>query len=170
MHLFAGRMGRRAFLAAYICLVVAEAAILLATGSELVADVLSLLPWLWIASKRLHDFNARWWWALIPLAVGFASGFVKGFSEAAAHAAELTVLNATTTGADIGWAAAAQRPWAFAKGFVQGFYGAVAARAAANPILFCLDTAFLFVLLLWPGTRGPNRFGDPPGRIAVTSN
>jgi uncharacterized membrane protein YhaH (DUF805 family) len=175
MSLFAGRMSRRAFFAAYVCLVLAQAALLIATGNKVLVDALALLPWLWMAARRLHDFNARWWWALVPFAVGFVWGFVQGFGErliedlASVQTAQLTALSQTATRPQIDWAAAAQHPGDFAVGFARGFWGAVAARAAANPVGFALDTAFLLFVMFWPGTRGPNRFGDPPGARAATS-
>ena len=175
MSFFAGRMSRRTFFVAYVCLVVAEAALLIGTGNRFLVDALTLLPWLWIASRRLHDFNARWWWALVPFAVGFVWGFVQGFGErliedlASAQTAQLTALSQTSTRPQIDWAAAAQYPGDFAVAFARGFWGAVASRAAANPVAFTLDTAFLLLLMFWPGTRGPNRFGHPPGTRAVAS-
>ncbi|WP_414731518.1 DUF805 domain-containing protein [Vitreimonas sp.] len=168
-------MSRRAFFAAYVCLVVAKAAMLIATGNAFLVDAFALLPWFWMASRRLHDFNARWWWALVPFAAGFAWGFMQGFGErlieglASAQTAQLAALSQSPTGPHIDWAAVAQHPGDFAIGFVRGFWGAVASRAAADPVGFGLDAAFLLVLMLWPGTRGPNRFGDRPGTHAATS-
>jgi uncharacterized membrane protein YhaH (DUF805 family) len=164
---FAGRMGRRAFIAAYVCLAIAQTAIALASGNKLTADLVIIVPWIWMASRRLHDFNARWFWALGPSVVAFVAGFVRGF-VGQAHAAEP---NASSPGAQnppVDWTAVAPHPWDFAVGFAQGFWGAVIPRIAAHPIELGLDAALLLVLALWPGTRGPNRFGNPPGRTTLT--
>jgi len=164
-------MGRRAFLLAYVCLVIVETAIALATGNKLLADAIGFVPWLWMASKRLHDFNARWWWTLVPFVVGFIGGFVGGVAErfATAHATELSAANATTPSVQIDWTAVAQQPGDLAIAFAQGFLNAVGARIASHPIEFLFDAAFVLGLMLWPGTPGANRFGDPPGRSAAQS-
>lgn len=162
MSLLAGRMNRRTFFVCYLCLVAAEATILIATGNDLLVDILGLMPWLWMASKRLHDFNVRWWWSLVPFAVGFLWGFVDGFMSAA-HASELLAASPTADPPSVDWRAIAQHPWDAARGFMRGFWGALHARAVAHPVEFSLDAALLLVLIVWPGTRGPNRFGDPPG-------
>jgi uncharacterized membrane protein YhaH (DUF805 family) len=159
-------MGRRAFLLAYVCWVFAVGAVMLATGNKTLAEALGLLPWLWMATRRLHDFNARWWWSLAPFAVGFVGGFVGGIVErfATAHAAEFSAAYQTQITTQIDWAGVVRDPWDFLVGFAQGFSNAVAARFAAHPFGALLDTVFLIVLMFWPGTAGANRFGDPPGR------
>jgi uncharacterized membrane protein YhaH (DUF805 family) len=121
-----------------------------------------------MASRRLHDFNARWFWALSPAVVGFFGGFVRGFIGQA-HAAGISVPSqGAQTAPPVDWFAVAQHPWAFAVGFAEGFWGALSQRIAAHPVEFCLDAVLMLALTLWPGTRGPNRFGDPPGRTVST--
>jgi uncharacterized membrane protein YhaH (DUF805 family) len=79
MSILDGRMDRRGFLSAYLSFVAAKIALLLATQNALLVDAAALVPWVWMATKRLHDFNARWWWSLLPFVVGFATGLVNGF-------------------------------------------------------------------------------------------
>lgn len=43
------------------------------------ADLLTLGLWLFIAGRRLHDFNASAWWAVAPAVISFTVSFAKGF-------------------------------------------------------------------------------------------
>lgn len=48
-------------------------------GDPLLTSFISLPIWLVIAARRLHDFDRRGWWGLIPFALGFVLGFIGAF-------------------------------------------------------------------------------------------
>jgi uncharacterized membrane protein YhaH (DUF805 family) len=163
MSIFSGRMGRRAFVGVYVCFVVVQTAIALATSNKLLAGAVCFVPWIWMASRRLHDFNARWWWALTPVLIDFVAGFVRGYAVAA-RAETLNVVGRGLTATQIDWTYFADHPLDFLVSFARGFASAAIPRLMAHPIEFTLQLAFLLVLVSWPGTPGSNRFGDLPGR------
>jgi hypothetical protein len=59
----------------------------------------------------------------------------------------------------------AQHPLAFAEGFFRGMWEALKARAIANPWTFAVEWGLLLVSLLWPGTKGLNRFGPEAASV-----
>ena len=83
---FLGRSGRGEYWLLVVGLFVANF-ILGLIISPVLASLVSLPFWLFIAGRRLHDFNARVGWAFIPAVTGFVLGFVKGFAESAGFAA-----------------------------------------------------------------------------------
>lgn len=167
MEILSGRANRRAFWLVWAIISVAQVAIGLAGASDVVADLLVLGPWVWIASRRLHDINASGWWSLAPMAIGFVEGFVRGFAEAwQKDHSEVGSAKATLTSLPANWGELVlANPDSF--WLVNGFMQTVAAEFAASPITTTLGIAFTLILGLWPGTRGTNRFGEPPGRQAA---
>jgi len=158
--LFAGRSSRRAFWIVSTLLFVAQMALILAFN-ELVAGVVLFLPSAWIWWRRLHDMNLSGKWIFAPLAVGFVAGFVRGWNRAASNHAQADV---TLTSMQENWFALFVRyPDAFFEGFWRGFVNRIASDLAADPITITVTWAMTLALALWPGTRGPNRFGPEPG-------
>lgn len=156
MNLLSGRMSRRVFWACYAAYTLLHLVLLFATGSAAIADLATFAPWLWMATKRLHDLNANWWWAMLPFGVGFVRGVLGGVANAA------DIESARNALQQVAWNSALQHPLEFMYGFAMGYGGAVMRKATEQPISFAIITALMLVLLLWPGTRGPNRFGEPP--------
>jgi uncharacterized membrane protein YhaH (DUF805 family) len=176
MSLLSGRMSLRVFWVCYIGLVAAHAALMLSLGNRLAIDVILFAPWLLIASRRLRDLNAPWWWALAPATAGFVEGFARGWIQAAAeHRGEVQTHDAGQPTqqlarlADVDWGLVSQYPLDFARGFVSGFGQAVVAQATQHPFSFAVSGALLLVLFFWPGTRGRNRFGEPPRRATESA-
>lgn len=73
-----GRSDRKQYWLAVVLLVVGNIVLAGVQMPALIVSAISMPFWLVIAGRRLHDFNRRWFWALIPLCSGFAFGFIQG--------------------------------------------------------------------------------------------
>lgn len=129
---FVGRIGRRSFWLASVCLFLLLLGYQYLTGG-IVLIVLGYLAWSYIQSallvKRLHDVNRSGLWALTPfLAVGLALLAISIINGAPARPGPLRL-------------AAFSVPMACALGFMLGFAAWVGTKA---------------------GSGRDNRFGEPP--------
>ena len=71
-----GRSNRREFWLFYAILIVGYIAASALLG-PLVASIVVPLGWVFIATRRLHDFGASGWIATIPFGLGFIGGFAR---------------------------------------------------------------------------------------------
>ena len=78
-----GRSNRKEYWLSCLFLIIGNFALAAVVNEPAFVSLVSLPFWLVIAGRRLHDFNARRVWALIPLGVGFLAGFIRGFANAA---------------------------------------------------------------------------------------
>ncbi|HVZ29891.1 MAG TPA: DUF805 domain-containing protein [Asticcacaulis sp.] len=100
------------------------------------------IPNLAVAVRRLHDSNKSAWWLLLYL-----PSFLVGFA---------TIGEVVNLSRSMGENSLSSNP------------EAIANMAASAPHISMLSMAgnlcqlLLFIFMVWPGTRGPNRFGDDP--------
>jgi uncharacterized membrane protein YhaH (DUF805 family) len=73
-----GRSGRKEFWLSVGVLMALNVALSLVLDPVL-TSLISLPVWIFIATRRLHDFERSGWWSLIPFGVGFVMGFASGF-------------------------------------------------------------------------------------------
>ena len=71
-----GRSNRRRYWLAVVLLVVSNIVLAGLQTPALIVSAISMPFWLVIAGRRLHDFDRKWFWALIPFGVGLTFGFV----------------------------------------------------------------------------------------------
>ena len=92
--LWKGRSDRREYWLSMFVLVVVGGLTNLVVRSPTIWSFVSLPFWLFIATRRLHDFGASGVWGLVP----FGAGFVLGFARSATTAASLQLMPAATQG------------------------------------------------------------------------
>ena len=78
-----GRSNRRRYWLAVVLLVVSNIVLAGLQTPALIVSAISMPFWLVIAGRRLHDFDRKWFWALIPFGVGLTFGFVQGLTGSA---------------------------------------------------------------------------------------
>lgn len=159
---FVGRSNRRTFWVVSALMFVIQTTVVLTGGNEFVVGALITLPWIWIWWRRLHDINLNGAWAFLPVGMGFFAGFVEGWNRAAAR--DHSQVDATLTSLPANWLELALRyPDSFLTGAWNGFANTVAEEFASKPVTTSISWGMTLMLAFWPGTRGPNRFGPPPG-------
>ncbi|WP_366250428.1 DUF805 domain-containing protein [Brevundimonas sp.] len=82
LEFWRSRLRRRWFWGSIVCLLLGYVVMSLLVPEPLLG-LISLPFWLLIAGRRLHDMNARGFWALIPAGSGFVIGFANGFTRSA---------------------------------------------------------------------------------------
>ena len=75
-----GRSDRKQYWIAVVLLVVGNIVLAGLQTPALIVSAISMPLWLVIAGRRLHDFDRRWFWALVPFGFGLGFGFVQGLS------------------------------------------------------------------------------------------
>jgi uncharacterized membrane protein YhaH (DUF805 family) len=96
-------------------------------------SLVTLLPWLAVSVRRLHDIDRTGWW----LAAFFLPFVVVG-----------------------AWAAVAILP--YLPGTPPEPSGSFLVTMIVGVIAFCILGIVMLVFMVTPGTQGPNRFGDDP--------
>lgn len=104
-----------------------------------VASLIFLIPNLAVLTRRLHDINLSGWWISLLLP-SYISAAMAIFSV-------INIISAAGSGADL-----------------QAVESAMVAAAASSliSVVGALCNLVLFVMCVWPGTIGPNRFGPDP--------
>lgn len=104
------------------------------------ASLVFLIPNLAVLTRRLHDINLSAWWMSLLLP--------SYLSQAMAIFTLIGIMGAAGSGAD-----------------PQALQTAMLGAAATTSLLSIVGVAcnlVLFVMCVWPGTIGPNRFGPDP--------
>lgn len=167
MGLLAGRANRRIFWFVSLLLFSVKVIVGLSSGERMLAELVVLLPALWLWWRRLHDLNTTGWWAFAPFVAGFIEGFigafvrgVQGRADTAPSDVALTTMPANTIEGILLY------PGDFLLGFVGGASNAIITEFNAAPFTYTLSVLMTLALALLPGTRGANRFGPSPSERA----
>lgn len=88
-----GRSNRREYWLSILGLVVLNVVLTAGLQNPMLTSLISFPIWVFIASRRLHDFGQTGWWSLIPFGAGFVLGLARGAGIPFSSSAE-TMTNA----------------------------------------------------------------------------
>lgn len=153
MFVFGGRSTRTEVIGFFVIYIIANMTTVTLYGpAEPLLDAAKLLwaflwgfPWIALLVRRLHDYGASGWWALVPGVCVPAILFL------------LLLLTPEVPGSE-----------AYVRLYTWVHHFAVTPPVRAVLLIAFVGSLFQLVLLLMPGTPGANRYGrDPRGRDPV---